>query len=57
MLLKLCGLLRRTPRCDHRYGEWKFFRSRVTGWTKVRYCEICKACDRRSVTLHRLKQA
>lgn len=57
MLLKLRGLLRRSPVCDHQFGNWKYFRSRITGWTQIRYCKACKACDRRPVTLHRLKHA
>lgn len=53
----LRGVFRRTPRCDHQFGEWKFYRSRVTGWMQIRYCSACKACQRKAVDLSRLRHA
>lgn len=57
MMSLLRGVFRRTPRCDHQFGEWKFYRSRVTGWMQIRYCSACKACQRKAVDLSRLRHA
>ena len=57
MLSLLRGAFRRPTRCDHRFGEWKFYRSRLTGWMQIRYCASCSASENRQVRLRPLPQA
>lgn len=57
MLSLLRGAFRRPTRCDHRFGEWKFYRSRLTGWMQIRYCAACSASENRQVRLRPLPQA